>query len=392
MEVIVVFVVIFVIAYIWVFITDITTKLNERIKLKEERDRLQLNLSDRNKELREVNLQNKKYQDLLDGTIHDMKNNSVLLPGLARWADKLKEYEDEKIVNYLRTKKRPALKASDEVKIAKRKAREYKQEVELARNRVELYEALSPWLIEHTDISLEDMLYSLREEKKSQEVDNEKEDPVSLYVPKSEWHKLSVSERNQLALERYVSYRKKSLWQIGVAYERFVGYEFEKKGNKVNYHGATEGKSDLGIDLICENEKIVYVVQCKRLSRVKGIPVRENVVAQIYGATQLYKMKNKITKNVIPVLVTSYELSDEAKSFAEYLDVQVLSNYELSEYPMIKCNISNTTGEKIYHLPMDQQYDKVIIGDVGGEFYANTVAEAESKGFRRAYRWTGNNT
>ena len=37
--------------------------------------------------------------------------------------------------------------------------------------------------------------------------------------------------------------------------------------------------------------------------------------------------------------------------------------FELKSYPMIKCNISPKDGEKIYHLPMDQQYDRVVIGD-----------------------------
>ena len=56
---------------------------------------------------------------------------------------------------------------------------------------------------------------------------------------------------------------------------------------------------------------------------------------------------------------------------------------------MIKCNINQTTGEKIYHLPFDQQYDKCIITPETGEFYAMTVAEAEEAGFRRAMRWKG---
>ncbi len=373
-----------------VILMDYFATKQENASLKRDIPNLKRDISILQNDTIKANAKIDKYQNFFHETLDHLMKESVLLPSLVRWVDRLKKYENEKLAKYLRTKKHPARKASEEVKLAKAKAREYKKEVNLARNRVELYESLAPWLIDYTEISLEDMLHSLKEEKKLSAESNEQEDPVSYYVPKSEWHNLSVSERNQLALERYVLHRKKSLWQIGIDYERFVGYEFEKKGNKVQYHGATEGKLDLGIDLICENEKIVYVVQCKRLSRVKEIPVRENVVAQIYGATQLYKMKNKITKNVIPVLVTSYELSDEAKSFAEYLDVQVLSNYILSDYPMIKCNISNSTGEKIYHLPMDQQYDKVIIGDVDGEFYASTVAEAESKGFRRAYRWKGN--
>jgi hypothetical protein len=56
---------------------------------------------------------------------------------------------------------------------------------------------------------------------------------------------------------------------------------------------------------------------------------------------------------------------------------------------MIKCNINQTTGEKIYHLPFDQQYDRTRIIISKGECYASTVSEAESKGFRRAFRFSG---
>ena len=62
----------------------------------------------------------------------------------------------------------------------------------------------------------------------------------------------------------------------------------------------------------------------------------------------------------------------------------------LGKYPMIKCNISSN-GNKIYHLPFDQQYDKTLIRNVG-ECYVSTVKEAEEKGFRRAFRWKGERT
>ena len=35
---------------------------------------------------------------------------------------------------------------------------------------------------------------------------------------------------------------------------------------------------------------------------------------------------------------------------------------------------------------MDQQYDRTIIGNRSGEFYAFTVKEAEDAGFRRAFK------
>jgi hypothetical protein len=63
----------------------------------------------------------------------------------------------------------------------------------------------------------------------------------------------------------------------------------------------------------------------------------------------------------------------------------------IADFPRIKCNINyDGLGGKtyIYHLPMDLNYDVTKIENEG-EFMALTVAEAESKGFRRAYKWHG---
>jgi hypothetical protein len=60
----------------------------------------------------------------------------------------------------------------------------------------------------------------------------------------------------------------------------------------------------------------------------------------------------------------------------------------MKDFPRIKCNINN--GNRIYHLPFDQQYDTTKIENIG-EFYAISVKDAEAKGFRRAVRWLGNN-
>jgi hypothetical protein len=56
---------------------------------------------------------------------------------------------------------------------------------------------------------------------------------------------------------------------------------------------------------------------------------------------------------------------------------------------MIKCNINQSSKENIYHLQFDQQYDRTKINQALGEFYATSVVEAESKGFRRALRYFG---
>jgi hypothetical protein len=56
---------------------------------------------------------------------------------------------------------------------------------------------------------------------------------------------------------------------------------------------------------------------------------------------------------------------------------------------MIKCNINPGTKEHIYHLPIDQQYDRVVIGNEPGKRYVKTAQEAEALGFRRAWRYFG---
>ncbi len=85
------------------------------------------------------------------------------------------------------------------------------------------------------------------------------------------------------------------------------------------------------------------------------------------------------------VFCTTTSLSPEASAVAAELGVEV--RYQpLADYPMIKCNVTGSGG-RIYHLPFDQMYDKTVIGNAPGEFYAATVSEAEAKGFRRAYRW-----
>lgn len=210
-------------------------------------------------------------------------------------------------------------------------------------------------------------------------------------LSKEEYEKLEPSEKNQKRLDMWWT-RRKSKWGIGRDYERYIGWLYEKEGFYVKYHGINEGKEDRGIDLICENKNQISLVQCKYWK--ESIEIRENTVNQLYGTSTKYmKDKTKGTlfesycKPIKMVIFTSSSLSETAKEFAKTLDVIVYEKRKLERYPIIKCNIS-ITGEKIYHLPFDQQYDNTKIINKG-EFYAMTIQEAEEAGFRRAWRWFG---
>ena len=70
------------------------------------------------------------------------------------------------------------------------------------------------------------------------------------YLSKEEWNTLSVTERNQLALDRYVASKQKSKWQIGRDYEEYVGYYYRSRGYSVDNFGSFMGLEDLGRDVI----------------------------------------------------------------------------------------------------------------------------------------------
>ncbi len=211
-------------------------------------------------------------------------------------------------------------------------------------------------------------------------------DPIRRYISKEEWDTLSTVERNQLALDRYVESHRKSKWQIGRDYELYIGYLCESEGYHVDYYGSYMGLEDLGRDLICKKGKKVLLVQCKYWSQEKHI--HEKHIMQLYGSFVEYQIEHD-NNNVAAILITNTVLSDMAKKFADVLGIKFCEKVPLGDFPRIKCNIGHDefgNKEKIYHLPMDQQYDRIKL-DKPGEIQVMAVAEAENAGFRRAYRW-----
>ena len=213
-------------------------------------------------------------------------------------------------------------------------------------------------------------------------------DPARDYLSKEEWNNLTDCQRNQLALDRYIASHKKSNWQIGRDYELFVAYRYSLKGYLVDTFGSYMQLEDLGRDLILTKGHEVRIVQCKYWSQHKEI--HEKHLFQLYGTVVAYCIEHNISQAFVKgIFVTNITLSKMAKQVADYLGILVVENYAMGNFPRIKCNIGRSEfGNKqyIYHLPMDQQYDLVKI-DQPGECYAFTVEEAESLGFRRAFKW-----
>lgn len=209
------------------------------------------------------------------------------------------------------------------------------------------------------------------------------------YLSREEYLSLSQTQRNQLALDRYVNSHNKTKWQIGRDYEQYVGYQYRKKGYEVDDCGSYMGLEDLGRDIIAKKGDNILIIQCKYWSSVKQI--HEKHITQLYGTMVSYCVENDVERErVTGVLVTNIQLSDMAKKMASYLGIKYAENYEMGQFPRIKCNIGHDEygKTKIYHLPFDQQYDATKIKN-SGEFYAMTVEEAEAAGFRRTFKWFG---
>jgi Restriction endonuclease len=316
-------------------------------------------------------------REVIEGLVADRTAAYPLVAAV--WAD----YEIAKAnaeAKELATKKRPAPVAAEAVREKGRELAEVRRQAKLADYIVQLYEWHFPWLTELRDV---EEAASFVAEGSNSDVDQK--DPVGDWLTAEEFRALPEAERNQWALDRYLKSRK-SPWQLGRDYERYVGYLREQEGCAVTYHGIAKGLEDLGRDVLAERDGSIEVIQCKRWAQAKTI--HEKHVFQLYGTMILARLENP-AKAVTGTLTTTTKLSPKAREVADYLEIKVEEGFPLDDYPRIKCNLARRGEDRIYHLPFDQQYDTTVIEPERGELYLATVAEAEAQGFRRAWRWKG---
>lgn len=331
---------------------------------------------------------NEKHRKELDAYYEINSSLDKLLISKSPFSDLATMYADvethiyTKDEQYLRYKPRPAITAAEKIKEIRERCA--KQLAEYCTYKYKLQFILSVFPELNPYIQDEDALRHLTDFSSLDDFQDQY-DRVRDWLNDEEYNSLTIDERNQLALNRY-NKRKKSNWEIGIEYELYIGYKLRQDGFIVEQFGEINGINDLGRDLVATKGNRTYIIQCKRWSG--EAVVRENSICQLYGTTIDYRIKyerehlNHHLQEIIPLFITTAQLSDTATEFANRLGVRI-KNIAMGEYPMIKCNINH--GQKIYHLPFDKQYHRTLIVN-DGETYALTVAEATSMGFRRAFR------
>lgn len=333
-------------------------------------------------EMKEKELQ-KQYAEIQSEKEYQQKlfeEKTIGFPWVAQKYAELKTLQLQAREKYLLDKKPAATKSAAIVKDCRLKLKKAEQSAYIYKGIIDYYETLFPWLTDFREAPDESIQLIQTSEPE------EAQDPAQKLLSNAEWEKLSQTEKFQIALERYQK-RKKTNWEIGRDFERYIGYIYEYKGFNVTFFGAIKGFEDMGRDIIAKKDDSTIIIQCKYWKKDKTI--HEKHIFQLYGTCIVYGIENKETIPPTGIFITSCSLSDTAEKVAKALGIQTLTNITLKQYPCIKCNIGKG-GEKIYHLPFDQQYDKIKMTKDNGCFYASTIDEAEHAGFRRAYRWHGN--
>lgn len=324
------------------------------------------------------------HERILDETVR-------VYPWAAKIYGDILDVEANGLARHLEYKRNPAPKTADDVRAFRDRIKEHLQRAKYGEYKAIVYESAFPFLVDLVEgAPIADLAVT-------SEPQSEEHDPARAFLSPGEYERLTAAERSQRALDRYIE-RRKSSWEIGRDYERYIGQRYEVEGWEVQYFGATQRLEDLGRDLIARRDEETWIVQCKYWSQWSR--VRENAVFQLFGSVVDYLFEQELIRadedvfaslkrnGVRGCFVTSTEMSERALAAAKALGIKVSAGIPFDpKYPRIKCNIGR--GEKLYHLPFDQQYDRIKIESRKGERYVATVAEAERLGFRRVYRWRG---
>ena len=198
-------------------------------------------------------------------------------PWVANAYADFKQAEATFIENILRFKKNPSIKAADTLKEYKQKLKEAEKRSFIYKGIIDYYETLFPWLIDFRDAP-DDVI----KQTSDLPADDKVEDPAQRLLSQAEWSGLSKTEKFQIALDRYKA-RRKSKWEIGREFERFVGYEYEQAGWDVTFFGAVKGLEDMGRDLIlkkgghCEDRPVQILGKGQGDPRKAHIPALRHV-------------------------------------------------------------------------------------------------------------------
>lgn len=152
------------------------------------------------------------------------EENTISYPWLSELYADIKYIEENEVANYLKKKKRPALSASNTVKQLAKEKKIITTQLKMSQNQLRYYETVFPWLEDFKEVDPIEAYKTINDLYSNDEYSR-----VKSYLSPEEYNKLTNAEKYQLALERYINKTNKTTWQIGIDYERYIGYLYEKQ-------------------------------------------------------------------------------------------------------------------------------------------------------------------
>ena len=117
----------------------------------------------------------------------------------------------------------------------------------------------------------------------------------------------------------------------GKEFEKFFGKKFEESGYIVVYHGIEKGKFDQGIDLICNKDNELILIQCKNWKVHNKYKIDHEKLKAFIGSCTEYVNNNKLFhKNIKLKFITSNDILD--KSGKKFLGKSKILEYEILEF------------------------------------------------------------
>ena len=258
---------------------------------------------------REITLRNlqKQYDEKVENFNSIVNEKSQTYPWLATLFSELKYIEDEKISHHFKHKPHPAIKAAEEISRIAKEKRALQKLNKMYEYQLNYYENLFPWLEDFKELDPVSAYKIVNELETDMSSEYES---VREWLSPEDYKNLPSSEKWQLALQRYLS-KQKTNWEVGIDYERYIGYIYENKGYLVKYQGALLGLEDMGRDLQATSNKETVIIQCKRWSASKTI--HEKHIFQLYGSLVQLRIERN-DNSIRGIFITSASLSPVAKN------------------------------------------------------------------------------
>lgn len=178
-----------------------------RIKASDENRRKEAEISELQKvHEKELSAKNNELARLMErarGIAKIVEQRKIQFPWLATAIADFHALEAERDAKILETKKHPAVKAAEEVREHSRRRREAELNFRLLRYRAEYYEKLFPWIVDFIGDDVPDSSVDI-----SGPQAEPTDDPVKTWLNDAEYRNLSVTEKNQLALDRWRQSKK----------------------------------------------------------------------------------------------------------------------------------------------------------------------------------------